>query len=186
MMQNFFRRLDDAACALLTGHSRRDLDRVRLRRLKILVRREIVRLEREAREHEYFSFRATFCRSLAQSLASRLEGVVNRVDGDAYRVLLDHLHIERVNLHARRKFQWDYWHSLDDFNKARIHCPVMPIIDPASQQYGKLFEGLGDRRIFDPFHDKGGFRIRHWHRAVTPFFRWLVRPLQRVKVSGPP
>ncbi|MBB5703576.1 hypothetical protein FHS76_003483 [Ochrobactrum daejeonense] len=180
------RRLDDAACAFLTGHSRRDLDRVRLRRLKILVRREIARLEREAREHEYYSFRATFCRSLAQSLASRLEGVVNRVDGESYRILLDHLHIERINLHARRKFQWDDWHSLDDFDKARIHCPVMPVIDPTGKQYGKLFEGLGDCRIFDPFHDKGGFRIRHWHRVLAPFFRWRARPLQRVKVSGPP
>ncbi len=185
-MKSLFRRLDNAACAFLTGHSRRDLDRVRLRRLKILVRREIARLEREAREHEHFSFRATSCRSLAQSLASRLEGIVDRVDGDAYRVLLDHLHIERINLHARRKFQWDDWHSLDDFDKARIHCPVMPVVDPASKQYGKLFKGLGDRRIFDPFHDKGGFRVWHWHSVPAPLFRWLVRPLQRAKVSGPP
>jgi len=179
-------RLSDAFSAFCYGHSRRDFDRARLRRLEILVRREISRLHREESEHEYFSFRATFCRVLAQSLASHLEGVVNRIDGDAYRVLLDHLHIERVNLHARRKFQWDYWHSLDDFNKARIHCPVMPVIDPASKQYGKLFEGLGDRRIFDPFHDESGFRVWHWHIRISPFFRWLVRPAQRLKVSGPP
>ncbi|MCH4540180.1 hypothetical protein [Ochrobactrum sp. A-1] len=185
-MKPLFRRLDNAACAFLAGHSRRDLDRVRLRRLKILVRREIARLEREAREHDYFSFRATSCRSLAQSLASRLEGVVDRIDGDAYRILLDHLHIERVNLHARRKFQWDDWHSLDDFDKARIHCPVMPVVDPAGKQYGKLFKGLGDRRIFDPFHDKGGFRVWHWHSVLAPLFRRLVRPWQRAKVSGPP
>jgi hypothetical protein len=185
-MKSLFRLLDNAACAFLTGHSRRDINRVRLCRLNILVRREIARLEREAREHDYFSFRATSCRSLAQSLTSRLEGVVDRVDDESYRVLLDHLHIERINLHARRKFQWDYWHSLDDFNKARIHCPVMPVVDPASKQYGKLFKGLGDRRIFDPFHDKGGFRVWHWHSVLAPLFRWLVRPLQRVKVSGPP
>lgn len=165
------RRVDNAVCAFLTGHSRRDWNRVRLRRLKILVRREIARLNKEAKELDGFSFRASFCRSLAQSLAGRLEGIGNRVDGEAYRVLLDHLHIERVNLQASRKFKWDYWHSLDDFNKACIQCPVLPIVDASSEQYGKLFEGLGDRLIFDPFHHKRSFSIRHWHRFTVPLLR---------------
>lgn len=183
---SIFRHLDDAYCALFYGHSRRDLCRVRIRRLRLLVEREIRKLEREAARHDDLSFYATSCRLSVQTLARRLERVVNRVDCDAYRVLLDQLLIERSNLHARRIFQWDDWHALDDLNKARIQCPVVTVVDPASKQYGKLLKGLGQRLAFDPLHDKRRFHIRYWHRHLAPLLQLSARPFRSTKVVSPP
>lgn len=185
-MTKFRMRLADAFYGFRYGHTRRDIDRIRLARLRLLVRREIVRLEREAVRDDYFSFHATSCRLAAQTLARRLEGIVNGVDCEAYRVLLDHLLIERGNLNARRIFQWDYWHSLDDFNKSRIQCPVMPVVNPTSKQYGKLLKGLGESFTPDALHDERRFHIRYWHRWGSPFLRLFVRPFRSAKVISPP
>lgn len=185
-LRRFLRRFDDAFCAMIHGHSRRDIDRIRLARLQLLVRREIARLERESARDDYFSFYSTSCRLAAESLASHLEGVIDSVDCDPYRILLDHLLIERGNLNARRIFQWDYWHSLDDFNKTRIKCPIMPVVDPTSKQYGKLFAGLCEGLTFDALHNKRRFDIRYWHRLIAPFIRLFVRPFRSAKVISPP
>ncbi len=186
MSLRFFRRLDNAFWAFTHGHTRRVIDRIRLARLRLLVRREISRLECEAALESYFSFHATFCRLAAQSLASHLEGIIDSVDCETYRILLDHLLIERSNLNARRIFQWDYWHSLDDFNKARIQCPVMPVVNPTSKQYGKLFTGLAKGLGFDALHDEQRFHIRYWHQLISPFLRTFVRPFRSAKVISPP
>lgn len=185
-MTKFRMRVADAYCGFRYGHTRRDIDRIRLARLRLLVRREIVRLEREAALEDYFSFHATSCRLAAQSLARRLEGIVNGIDREAYRVLLNQLKIERGNLNARRKFQWDDWHSLDDFNKARMQCPVMPVVDPTSKQYGKLLKGLGESFTLYALHDEQRFHIRYWHRWISPFLRLFVRPFRSAKVISPP
>lgn len=185
-LRRFLRRFDDAFCAMIHGHSRRDIDRIRLARLRLLVRREIARLERESARDDYFSFHSTSCRLTAESLASHLEGIVDSVDCETYRILLDHLLIERSNLNAHRIFQWDYWHSLDDFNKARIQCPVMPVVDPTSKQYGKLLKGLGESFTLDALHDEQRFHIRYWHQWGSPFLRLFVRPFRSAKVISPP
>lgn len=182
----FLRRVDDAICLMRYGHARRDWDRVRIRRIRMLVQREIRKLEREAARHDDLSFYETSCRLSAQALARRLERVVNRVDCDAYRVLLDQLLIERSNLYARRIFQWDDWHALDDLNKARIKCPVMPVVDPTSKQYGKLLKGLGQGLAFDPLHDKRRLHIRYWHRHLAPLLQLSARPFRSTKVISPP
>ena len=182
----FLRRVDDAICVMRYGHARRDWDRVRIRRLRLLVQKEMRKLDREAARHDDLSFYATSCRLSAQALARRLERIVNRVDCDAYRVLLDHLLIERSNLHARRIFQWDDWHALDDFNKTHIESPVVPMVDPASKQYGKLLKGLGQRFAFDPLHDKRRFHIRYWHRLLAPLLQLSARRFRSTKVVSPP
>lgn len=182
----FYRRLDDAFCALIHGHTRRDWNRVRLRRLRLLVQREISRLEREALRYDYQSFCATNNLLSAQALACRLESIVNRVDCEAYGILSNQLQIDRFNLHARRKFQWDDWHALDDLDKARIQRPVMPVVHPDSKQYGKFFKGLGERLTFDPLHDKRRFYIWYWHWLFAPIFRLFARLFRSARVISPP
>lgn len=180
------RRVDDALCAFVFGHTRRDVNRIRLVRLRLLVRREIARLERESTTNEYFSFYATSCRLTAQSLMDRLEGVIDSVDCEAYSVLLDHLLIQRSNLHARRKFQWQYWDALDDFNKARIKCPILPVVDPASEYYGKLYEGLRQSRALDALHNERSFRVRYWHPLLPRISQTCSRLFRSARVVSPP
>lgn len=182
----FYRRPDEAVSALVHRYTRRDWSRTRLWRLNLLVRRKISPLVRQAAPELNFSIYATSCRLSAQALARCLERVVNRVDCQAYRVLLDHLLIERSNLHACRVFQWQYWESLDDLNKARIQCPVMTVLDPTSKQYGKLLKSLGQRLAFDPLHDKRRFHIRYWHRHLAPLLQLSARPFRSTKVVSPP
>lgn len=181
-----FRHLDNAFCALIHGHSRRDFDRVRIRRLRLLVQRQIQHLEREASNYDDLSFYVTSCRLSAQALTRRLESIVNRVDCEAYRVLLDQIQIDRFNLHARRKFQWDDWHALDDFDKTRIQRPVMTVIHPDSKHYGKLFEGLGERLTFDALHNERRFYIRYWHRLLALLFQLCARPSRSARGVNPP
>ena len=182
----FLRRIDDAFCAFVIGHTRRDINRIRLARLRVLVRREISRLERESATEEYFSFYATSCRLTAQSLMDRLEGVIDSVDCEAYGVLLDHLLIQRSNLHARRKFQWEYWDALDDFNKARVKCPILPVVDPASKYYGKLYEGLSQSFTLDTLHNERRFHIRYRHRLLPRIYQTFFRLFRSAKVVSPP
>lgn len=168
MSRRLSRRLADALCAFRTGHSVRDLDRVRMRRLLLLGGRMAQRLRREAR-----SFRGDALGDMVaghrDELADKAERLVHALAQPGQReiatVLLHQLQVDRAHLYVVRMRQWRDVRAdngLGDEVVQRAH--ILPAL--SSERYGKLLEGLVEHRMLDPFEEKLRFCIRSGHRVL--------------------
>ncbi|MCC0035452.1 MAG: hypothetical protein H6887_09350 [Hoeflea sp.] len=94
MTRSLFRRLDDALCAFATGHSRRDLDRVRRRRVWCLAER--LALWHEKRAVGASDWFAEERRSRAAALRGGAQDFLHGLDGPRLRGLSQLLFIDGI------------------------------------------------------------------------------------------
>ncbi|WP_146119542.1 hypothetical protein [Phyllobacterium phragmitis] len=184
-MGSLLRRFDDAACAFCHGHSRRDLDRVRRRRLLLLGQRLVASRERRAEWAESFDD-VLFFQSSADAAFDLLEHFHQSGGrlGDA--ALLEEIEIDRARLCARRV--WAHLCSRDGTHENVLEkWNAAPIL--SNKRYGKLFEGLGEKGVLRPFVHKLRIRVPYWHRVFSPLFRRFHLAFERLSnraSCGPP
>lgn len=168
MSRRLSRRLADALCAFRTGHSVRDLDRARMRRLVLLGGRMAQRLRREAR-----SFRGDALGDMVAShrdeLADKAERLVHALAQPGQRevapVLLHQLQVDRAHLYVVRVRQWrDVRADNGPGDEVVQRADILPAL--SGERYGKLLEGLVEHRMLDPFEEKLRFCIRSGHRVL--------------------
>lgn len=170
MSRSLLRRLDDAFCAFRTGHSRRDLDRVRVRRLTLLGRRWVERQERIAAENEFFQ---EYFRGSAQSSRDLFEKYAQSRGRVGSAALLQSLEVERLCLRSRRIGLWAQVGSLDGPDEYTLQqLKAAPVF--SDEFYGKLYEGLREEFVLDPLQNKLRCGIRHGRRFLRAVkVRWL-------------
>lgn len=179
-MQKFcgamFKTIDNVCCAVRYGHTRRDWQRVRLRRLILLAKRHIAhhRMQADIAACERNDFGATAAHlelALAQSFTDALKDMGNRVDSDAYRILLDKIEFHRFDLEASHMRARINLASLDSANGTARDASEIALTALSAKHYGNLYKGLRQRSIFDAFHDKFGFCIRYWHGFISKIWQ---------------
>lgn len=170
MSRSLLRRLDDAFCAFRTGHSRRDLDRVCRRRLELLGSRLVKRHERSA---EKVVFARELFGELAKSALDLLENFRQSRGRTGAADLLKTLEIERSRLRSSRMGMWAQVCSFDGADEYTIeHLKAVPVF--SDERYGKLFEGLREQLVLDPFENKARFGVGHGRRLLLGLkVRWL-------------
>lgn len=175
MSRRLSRRFADALCAFRTGHSVRDLDRVRTRRILLLGRRMAERLRREAHSYRGDAL-GDMVASHREVLADDTERLVHALAKPGQReiaaVLLHKLQVDRAHLYIVRVRQWRDVRAgsgLDDDVVQRTH--VLPAF--SDERYGKLLEGLVEHRMLDPFQEKLRFCIRSGHRFLHTVSVWF-------------
>lgn len=160
------RRLDDALCAFVTGHSRRDMDRVRMRRLALLGGRLSARLRREASVHRESLFLgdilAEHKSASADAADSLVRAILDHRDRSVAAILLAKLEVDRASLytlHIGRGTQIRARGRLSEDTLKRLDAAFVR----SNERYGKLLEGLGKHRVLDALQHKLRLRIGNWH-----------------------
>jgi hypothetical protein len=173
---SLLRRLDDAVCALATGHSRRDLDRVRKRRLQILGGRMIVRRFERAERHDLFR---DFLLADAESAMHLVRDIANgghRLHGAA---LLQQLEVDRSLLRSARMRGWAQVDAVQRADEDAIEfLKTAPVF--SDECYGKLHEGLLHRGVANRLQHHKRVCVRYWHELLHLFLRF------RREACGPP
>lgn len=162
MSRPLSRRLADAACAFHTGHSVRDLDRVRTGRLVLLGRRLAATRRKTADDAVLMTERFERSHRRATDLVKQLGERGGRIVRSA---LLKEIEIERASLRSRRMGAWSKIRSLGrDGEDASEELKAAPVF--SDERYGKLFEGLGEESVLDPLQHKLRLGIGYWHRFL--------------------
>jgi len=173
MSRQLSRRFADALCAFRTGHSVRDLDRVRTRRLLLLGRR-LLQSRRKVAE-EAFLLPELFWAShrRAANLVRKLGKRGGRIARPA---LLQELEVERSSLRSSRMRAWAEVRSLDGSREDAVEeLKAAPVF--SDEGYGKLLDGLGEERVLDSLQHKLRRGVRYWHRflrAVSVRFHFCI------------
>lgn len=164
MKRPLLRCLDDAICAFVTGHSRRDLDRVRMRRFQLLAGRIVLR-HYAAAEATDWGFLATRLRASAQTVAELMDRVVVRRERIAEAALLQEFQIDRSSLYSRRRHDAFDRQILELSPDAQCRAlETLPVASP--KLYGKLYEGLLEQVGPDLFLECSRFCARNGHRVL--------------------
>lgn len=181
-MNSILRRLDNAACAFLTGHSRRDLDRVRRRRLYLMGRRLVASRQKDAEWAQKWDEKLYLQSSADASsdLLEQFEQSSGRCGGAA---LLDEIEIYRAALSPRRI--WTQVRTLDG-SLENVLQPLHARSIVPHKLYGKLFDGLREEGVGCTFMNKLGLSVSRWHRVLTPLLRLRSLFSRRERLSGPP
>lgn len=178
-----FRRLDNACCAFLHGHSRRDLNRVRLRRIALLLRRAIAQ-EQRLLDCEGNELARDILQPSVDALRRDLECFVEskgRVPNSAF---AQFLHIRRASLQSRRLHELTRRYAVgeitqlpaQDIERLRVSTP---------EGYGRLYEGLFEDRSKDGFLGKLCFSRCDRH-GFAPLFRRFTRCFRTGRNCAPP
>jgi hypothetical protein len=168
------RRLDDAWCALCTGHSRRDLDRVRMRRFRVLGDRLVARHLAEAVRPAPAGFEEllSLFAERHREAASTVQDLTNRVVVGRERIaegaLLQQFEIERSSLYSRRRDESLHREDLD-VSAERQHRGLEALPVAAPELYGKLYEGLAKNVLCDFFLERARLAIWNGHRHLRRF-----------------
>lgn len=170
---NLLSRCADAWCAFHYGHSRRDLKRVKIRRLTVLTQRHIRHHQAQAtiarvEQGECSPAVANLELALAQSFIDPLERLGNRVDGDAYCILLNKIEFQRYDLNAMRISERVNLSALNGSGNTHGDLAELPVIGSGSKHYGKLYKGLRKGSVFDTLNNKLGLGVGYWHNLVSP------------------
>lgn len=170
---NLQSRFADAWCAFHYGHSRRDLKRVKIRRLTVLTQRHIRHHLGQAtiarvEQGECGPAVASLELALAQSFIDPLECLGNRVDGDAYCVLLNKIEFQRYDLNAIRISERVNLGALNGTGNAHGDLAELSVICPGGKHYGKLYKGLAKGGVFNALDNKLGLGVGYWHNLVSP------------------
>lgn len=172
------RRLDDAACGFLFGHTRRDHDRARRRRCELLTRRLIARLERRMAGDE-FGFLDLAYGSLAQTLRRDVERLAQNFDRSAASRLAQQLDFDRAGLASRRRDERLYRDAVDEPDQAADDLLAVLPVAP-DQNYGKLYHGLAQEGVRDLLLGKLRLCRRYGHQFLHLLKRF------RYEACGPP
>lgn len=167
---NLLRRIDDALCAFATGHSRRDLDRARRRRLRLLCERMLAEDRRRIANDDTGVLEAGLT-PLVEAFRDDLDRFAKTGDREIHRLLAQRLDLRRASLHSRRLDELARRDAGSDiFDQALYQVRALSL--PATQGYGKLYEGL--------LHEGAPH-----HLLGKPFFRRFEchKFLRRIRMS---
>ena len=181
-MTSLFRRLDDATCAFLTGHSRRDLDRVRRRRLYLLGRRLVASQQKDAEWAQKWDEKL-YLQSSADASSDLLEQFEQSSGRRGGAALLYEIEIYRAWLGPRRI--WTQVRALDGSLEYVLQPLHTRSIVP-NKLYGKLFDGLREEGVGYTFMNKLRLSVSRWHSVLTPFLRLRSLFSRHERLSGPP
>ena len=159
------RRLADALCAFRTGHSRRDLDRMSRRRLRLLGERMLARRKRQA---ETMIYETASFRRWATTAANLLDDLLHRRHSDVATLLVEQLEIDRLMIHFRRvsaraQIGFDEGGGQHLFKRT-------PWPGPGDELYGKLHEGLVQQSVLHTLQHKLRMKAANWH-GLLPLLR---------------
>jgi len=170
------RRLDDALHAFLTGHSRRDLDRVRRRRMMLLGGRMVVRRHEQAEESSLFASYYSCRAKAAASLVGNLSQGGHRRFGSA---LLQELEVDRGLVRSARVRGWAHVDALQSSDEYAIEfLKTAPVF--SDERYGQLYEGLVQGGVLDCLQHHKRVCVRYGHE-----FLHLLKRFRR-EACGPP
>ncbi len=186
-MTSLRRRLDDARCAFLHGHSRRDWDRVRVRRLLLLTQRSIARLDRDIVEDET-GILASGWSPVLRSLRGHAQRLDKGFERYSYGFLLKHIELQRASLRSHRlKGLADVEAGGNLFQSAFHYVESLRV--PPPEPYGRLYEGLAEKRASDHFFRQFGFYRLDRHHVFSQVFQRVRLAFDRLihrASSGPP
>ena len=168
MTRPMSRRFADAFCAFVHGHSRRDLDRTKIARVRCLTLRGIARRKaREARWREFGLDDLPMYREFSsQALENRLGEMAKSVNGPIYAALVRQVEIDRGSLHLARKDLW----IRDEVSRAGLdgcHYDFEPSSVGGGKLYGKLYEGLLNCGPLHLFDHQISFGTGYWHSVFS-------------------
>ena len=174
MSRALLRRLDDAFCAFRTGHTRRDLDRANRRRLQLLCERAIASETREMDDDRTGLVGIVLAPRL-DAFRDDLKGFLQGRDRGAHRRLAERLDLRRASLQRSRLDELAYRKAGGSLVDAALYSVELLSIPPANT-YGKLYEGLLEKRPRDHFLRKQFFRRLNGHRLLRSLkLRWCAR-----------
>lgn len=180
MKRSLARRLSDAICAFRTGHSRRDLDRVRMRRFRLLGDRLAMRDERRSVDAGAWPHLGERYSDLAHTVRDLTDRVVVGRERIREAALLKHFELDRACLLSRRRNELLDWKPVERAaNVDGSHVEAAPV--PSPKLYGKLYEGLLEKRLLDLFLERACLCCGNCHRFLRSFLgeRLAGSPMER-------
>lgn len=182
---NFFSsiRFRNAFCAFIHGHTPRDLQRVRQRRLQLLSER-LIALKQKQIDKDEFGFLAAFEQPRLDAMQCNLHRAVNHADSLARRALIQNLTIARFQLHRQRFDEFVEVSMSHQLQQPHIHY-IESMLVPPPKGYGKLYESLEEDFIFDFLIRKLRFYWRYRHFYFTPVKRLWGRLVHKGAGASP-
>lgn len=183
MRLRFFRRLDNAFWAFTRGHARRDIDRVRVRRIELLVRRVIAQ-EQRLLDREGNELVRDILQPSVDALRRDLECFVESKGRISHRLFAQFLHVRRACLQSRRLDDLTRRYAVgeitqlpaQDIERLRVSTP---------EGYGRLYEGLLEERCEDGFLGKLRFGRCDRH-GFAPLLKRMARCFRTGRSCAPP